>query len=118
MPDYKLQHISLLLVKTELKNHICSRFYGISRESPVLMQQGLKNADISILNNFLAIFFHFFLDIEKFCQVLFTCQISAQLDHSNTIYKGGGAVRICPPPAIPICKMPGLFRVNEVMVMI
>ena len=69
-----------------------------------------KNADISVLSNFLAIFSNFFLHIEKFCQVLFTCQISDQLDHSNRNYRGGG--RICPLPTIPICKKPGLFRVT------
>ena len=38
-------------------------------------------------------FSNFFLDIEKFYQVLSTCQISDQLDHSNRNYKvvaGGG----------------------------
>ena len=39
--------------------------------------------------------------------MLYTCQISDQLDHSNRNYS-----RICPPPAIPICKKPGLFRVK------
>ena len=48
-----------------------------------------KNADISVLSNFLAIFFHFFFDIEKFYQVLYTCHISDQLDHSNRNYRGG-----------------------------
>ena len=52
------------------------------------MEQVLKNADISILSNFLAIFINFFLDIEKFCQVLSTCQIPDQLDHSNKNYRG------------------------------
>ena len=42
MPNYKLQRVSLLLVKTEPKNHICNRFYGISCEGPVLMEQVLK----------------------------------------------------------------------------
>ena len=27
------------------------------------------------------------------------------------LLRGGG--RICPPPAIPICKTPGLFRVKQ-----
>ena len=71
-----------------------------------------KNADISVLSGFLAIFSNFFLHIENFCQVLFTCQISDQLDHSNRNYRGGGGDRICSLPAIPICKKSGLFRVN------
>ena len=66
MPKYKLLPISLLLVKTELKNHIRNRFYGISCEGRVLMEQVLKNADINILRNFPVIFSIFFLDIEKF----------------------------------------------------
>ena len=48
--------------------------------------KSLKNDDISILNNFLAIFFGFFLYIEKFCQVLSTCQITE------------GAESLPPPP--------------------
>ena len=79
------------------------------------MERVLKNADISILSNFLATFFkffsNFFLDIEKFYQVLSTCQISDQLDHSNKNYSGGG---IRPPPAILICKRLSLFRVKAV----
>ena len=67
-----------------------------------------KNADISILSNFLAIFSDFFLRIEKFYQVLSTCQISDQLDHPNRNYRGGQN----PPLAIPICKKPSLFRVK------
>ena len=60
MPHYKLQPISLLQVKTELKNHVCNRFYGISCESPVSMERVPKNTDVSVLSNFLAIFFEFF----------------------------------------------------------
>ena len=58
-------------------------------------------------------FFIFFLSIEKFCQILATCQISDQLDHSNRDYSGGGGGRICPPQATPIYKNPGLFRVKR-----
>ena len=94
-------------MKTELKNRICNRFYGISFEGPVLMERVLKNADISILSNFQAIFYKFF-SAEKFYQALSTWQISNQLDHPNRNYRGG---RICPPPAI--CKKPGLFRINS-----
>ena len=62
-----------------------------------------KNADISILSNFLAIFSD--LHMEKLYKVLSTCQISDQWDHANR--------KFCPPPlAIPICKKPGLFRVK------
>ena len=70
------------------------------------MEQVLKNADISILSNFLAILFIFFLDIEKFCQVLSTCQISDELDHSNRNYRGGGAGSDLPRP-YQSAKSPG-----------
>ena len=46
-----------LQVKTELKNHIWNRFYGISCEGPVSMEQVTKNADIIVFRNFLAILF-------------------------------------------------------------
>ena len=55
----------------------------------VQLAKKAKNADISVLSNFLAIFFKFFLYIEKFYQVLSTCQISDQLDHSNRNYRLG-----------------------------
>ena len=98
MPKYKLLPICLLYVKTELKNRIRNRFYGISCEGPVLMEQVLKNADINVLRNFLLIFSNFFLDIEKFYQALSTCQISDQLNYPNRNYEGGGRGRICPSP--------------------
>ena len=60
--------------------------------------------------NFFSIFF---LYIKKFYQVLSTCQISDQLDHSDSDYRGGG--QNLPFPAIPICKKPGLLRVEEVL---
>ena len=68
-----------------------------------------KNADISILSNFLAIFSD--LHMEKLYKVLSTCQISDQWDHANRKLQGGGG-RFCLPLAIPICKKPGLFRVK------
>ena len=77
----------------------------------VQLAKKAENADISILSNFLAIFCDFSLYREIY-QVLSTCYISNQLDHSNRNYRWGGGGRICPPPAIPICKKPGLFRVN------
>ena len=54
------------------------------------MERVLKNADISVLSNFLAIFFEFFLSVEKFYHVLSTLQIQVQLDHSNRNYRGVG----------------------------
>ena len=55
----------------------------------VQLAKKAKNADISVLSNFLAIF-STFLYIEKFYQVLSTCEISDQLDLSNRTYRGGG----------------------------
>ena len=47
MPNYKLQLASLLYVETELKDHICNRFYGISSEGPVLMERSAQKMLIS-----------------------------------------------------------------------
>ena len=68
------------------------------------MEQVLKNADISILSNFLAIFSNSFLHIEKFYQVLSTCQISDQLGHPNRNYKGGGGAESALPGHINLQK--------------
>ena len=61
MPNYKLQPISLLYVQTELKNHICNRFYSLSCEGPVSMERVLKNAGYQrfdqLPGNFFRIFF-------------------------------------------------------------
>ena len=62
------------------------------------MEQVLKNADISRLSNFVVIFFQTLFDIEKFYQVLSTCQISDQLGHSNRNYRGGGTKSALPQP--------------------
>ena len=76
------------------------------------MKRVLKNDDISILSNFLVTFFNVFLDIEKFYQILSTCQISNQLDHLNRNYRRGQNESAPSSPAIPFCKKSGLFRVN------
>ena len=60
-------------------------------------------------------FSNFFLDIEKFYQVLSTYQISYQLDHSNRSYIGGQNLPP-PPPVIPICKKPSLFRAKGICI--
>ena len=53
------------------------------------MERVLENADISILSNFLAILFPiFFLNIEKFCQILSTRQVSDQLTIQTEITQG------------------------------
>ena len=69
------------------------------------MEQCSKNADISILSNFLATLFpNFFLNFEKFAK----CYLHAKFQIDWTIQTkitGGGQ-------AIAICKKPGLFRVK------
>ena len=115
MPKYKLLPICLLYVKTELKNHIHNRFYGISCEGPVLMEQVLKNADINILRNFLLIFSNFFLDIEKSYQALSTCQISDQLNYPNRNYKGGDSA---PPWPYQSGKCPACLGLRELLTII
>ena len=66
-----------------------------------------KNADISVLSNFLALFLNFFLYIEKFYQVLSTCQISDQLEHSNRNYRGGAESAL--PRPYQSAKSPACF---------
>ena len=70
-----------------------------------------KNADISVLSNFLAIFFQFFSPYQEIlsstiCMPNF--RSIGPLKHK--LQRGDG--RICPLPAILICKKHGLFRVN------
>ena len=73
-----------------------------------------KNADISILSNFLAIFSNFFLDIEKFYQVLYIhAKFKINWTIQTGITEGGGGGAESVPLAIPICKKPGLFRVEQ-----
>ena len=71
-----------------------------------------KNADISILSNFLAIFFDFSLYREILSDTIYMLNFRSIGPFNQKLQKGGGGGRICPPPAIPICKKPGLFRVN------
>ena len=69
MLNYKLKPISLLKVKTELKNHICNRFYGISCEGPVLMERVLKKClyqHFGQLGNFFQIFFSISRNFTKY----------------------------------------------------
>ena len=70
-----------------------------------------KNADISVLSNFLAILFEFFSP----CREILPSTICMPNFRSIGPFKQKlqrGEGRICPHPAIPICKKPGLFRVN------
>ena len=80
-------------------------------KAPFRWNECSKNVDISVLSNFLAILFEFF---SRYREIL-----------PSTIYMPNFRLigpfkqelqredRICPlPPAIPICKQPGLFRVK------
>ena len=99
-------------MKTELKNHICNRFYGISCEDFALMERVLKNADISILSNFLAIFANFFSISRNFTKNYLHAKFQINWTIRTEITLGGGG-RSPSPPAIPICILqPGLFRVK------
>ena len=54
--------------------------------------------DISIFIKFLVILFPVFTNIEYHCQILFTCQVSSELDHPNGNQRGR---RMCPHPSLP-----------------
>ena len=84
-------------MKTELKNHICNRFYGISCEGPVLIERVFKNADISILSNLLAIFFKFFLYIENLAKYYLHANFKINWTIQTEI-TGGGAESAIPQP--------------------
>ena len=98
MPTYKLQPVSLLYVKAERKYRICNRFCGILCKGPVLMEQVLKNADISVFSKFLAIFRIF----SRYREIL-----------PGTIYVPN--FRSIGPfkQKLPICKKPCLFKVKH-----
>ena len=71
-----------------------------------------KNADISVLSNFLAIFFESFsLYREILPSTIYMPNLRSIGPFKQKVQRGGG--RTCPPPAIPICKQPGLFRVKK-----
>ena len=67
-----------------------------------VLEKHLHQHSGQLLGNFLILF----LNAEKLCQKLSTCQVSSQLDHPNTNYMGES-------PSIPICKKPSLFRVKR-----
>ena len=76
----------------------------------VQLAKKAKNADISILSNFLAIFFYLSLYREILSGTIYMLNFRSIGPFKQKLQRGGD--RICPPPAIPICKKPGLFRVN------
>ena len=77
------------------------------------MERMPKNADISVLSNFLAIFFEFFsLYQEILPSTIYMPNFRSIGPFKQKLQTGGGGGGICPPLAIPICKKPGLFRVK------
>ena len=73
------------------------------------MEQVLKNADISILSNFLAIFSNFFLISRNFAKYYLHAQFQINWTIQTEITEGGG---VGGGRIIPICIMPGLFRIK------
>ena len=69
-----------------------------------------KNADISVLSYFLAIFFEFFSPYREMLPSTICMPNFRSIGPFTQKLQGGG--RICPLPTIPYCKKPGLFRVN------
>ena len=55
-----------MMPNCKLRNHIWNRFYVISCEGPVSMGQVIKNADVSVLRNFLAMFFSISRNFTKY----------------------------------------------------
>ena len=68
------------------------------------MERVLKNADISNLSNFLALFSNFFLISRNFAKY----HLHAEFQR----FQGGGGQNL-QSLAIRICKKPGLFRVKR-----
>ena len=68
-----------------------------------------KNADISILSNFLAIFFKVFSILRNFTKYYLHAKFQINWTIQTEITEG---TRICPSLVIPICEKPGLFRVK------
>ena len=74
------------------------------------MERVLKNADISVLGNFLVIFFeYFFLILRNFTKYYARAKFQINWTIQAEITEGSRFS----PPAIPICKKPGLFGVNK-----
>ena len=108
MLNYKLQPISLLYVKAELKNHICNRFYGISCNGPVSMERVIKKwwyEHFEQLPGNFSDFFSIMRNFTKYC-------LHAKFEISSTIQTESAIPHPTPLLVIPICKKPGLFRVN------
>ena len=100
MLHYKLQPVSLLKVKTELKKQICNRIYGISCKGPVSIKQVLKNADIRILSNFLAIFSDFFSISRNFTKYYLHAKFQINWTIQTEITEGGADSA----PPLPPCN--------------
>ena len=71
-----------------------------------------KHAGISVLSNFLTIFFELFPPYQEILPSTIYMPNFRSIGPFKQKLQGEGGGRICPLPAIPICKKPGLFRVN------
>ena len=84
MPSCKLEPISLLYVKTELKSTFGTDFMAFLVKALFSWNECLQKADISILSNFWAIFFQFFSSYREILpNAIYIYQVSDQLNHSN-----------------------------------
>ena len=73
-----------------------------------------KNADISILSNFLAIFFSNLISVSRnFTNYHLRVKFQINWTIQTEITWGGGGGQNLSSKAIPICKKPGLFRVKR-----
>ena len=98
-------------METDLKNNNWNRFYGISCEGPVLMEQVLKHADIRDLSNFLAFFIQIFSRYQEILRNTIYIPNFRSIGQSEQKLQRGA--ESAPPLSIPICKKPGLFRVKD-----
>ena len=91
MPNYKLEPISLLWVKTELKNHIWNRFYGISCECLVFMDRVLEKCWYQHFEQFWAVVFQLFSRYrEIFPNAIYLPSFRSIGPFEQKLQKGGG----------------------------
>ena len=105
MPHYKLQPVSWPQVKTELKIAYVTDFMAFLVKAMFRWNESSKNAEISILSNFLEIFVGFFSISRNFTRYF----LHAKLQINRIIQTETTEGEILPPPpppppAIPICK--------------
>ena len=92
-----------LLVKTEPQITFLKQIYGSSCEGPISIERVLKNAFVASSQQFFSIFLSTAISVTK-------CYPHAKFQASWTTQTEITGGRICPSPAIPVCKKSGLFR--------